>query len=63
MSKTVFEIVVTILGLGFMAAFAVIVVPPLLASGDVAGAFAAGFALYLILRTRSLKTQTVQEQS
>ena len=31
------------LGLGFAAAFGVLVVPPLVASGDVFGAFAAGF--------------------
>lgn len=43
MSKVVFEGVVTVLGLGFMAVFAVIVVPPLLASGDVVGAAMAGF--------------------
>ena len=43
MSKTVFEGLVLALGIAFAIAFVVIVVPPLLQSGDVIGAFAAGF--------------------
>lgn len=43
MSKTVFEAIVLVLGIAFAIAFAVIVIPPLLQSGDVIGAFAAGF--------------------
>ncbi len=43
MSKRLFETVTIILGLAFTLAFFAIVVPPLLASGDVVGAFAAGF--------------------
>jgi len=43
MSKAVYEGLVVLLGAAFAIAFAVIVVPPLLESGDVVGAFAAGF--------------------
>ena len=43
MSKTVFEVLVIGLGAAFSVAFCFIVVPPLIASGDVFGAFAAGF--------------------
>lgn len=43
MKKLFFECVVASVGALFAIAFAVIVVPPLLANGDVAGAFAAGF--------------------
>lgn len=43
MSKTVFESLVIALGAAFAVAFAIIVVPPLIESGDVIGAFAAGF--------------------
>lgn len=43
MSKTVFEGLVIGLGAAFAIAFCIIVVPPLLESGDVLGAFAAGF--------------------
>ena len=43
MSKSVFEAIVLVLGIAFAIAFAVIVVPPLMHSGDVVGAFAAGF--------------------
>jgi len=43
MSKSVFEAIVIGLGTLFAVAFCVIVVPPLLESGDVPGAFAAGF--------------------
>lgn len=43
MSKSVFEILIALIGLAFAIAFCVIVVPPLLASGDVIGAFGAGF--------------------
>lgn len=43
MSKFVFESVVAALGVAFAAMFVIIVVPPLVQSGDVFGAFAAGF--------------------
>jgi len=43
MSKSLFETLVLALGILFAIAFAVIVVPPLLQSGDILGAFAAGF--------------------
>jgi hypothetical protein len=43
MTRTAFEFVVAALGVGFAIAFSAIVVPPLLGSGDVIGAFAAGF--------------------
>lgn len=43
MSKSVFEGLVAGLGVAFAIAFCIIVVPPLLESGDVIGAFAAGF--------------------
>jgi Protein of unknown function DUF2834 len=43
MSKRLFETLTVILGLMFTLAFFSIVVPPLLVSGDVVGAFAAGF--------------------
>ncbi|MEO1101311.1 MAG: DUF2834 domain-containing protein [Pseudomonadota bacterium] len=43
MPRIVFECVVIALGVAFAIAFCVIVVPPLLESGDVIGAFAAGF--------------------
>ncbi len=43
MSQKAFEYIVLALGLIFAVAFSVIVVPPLLASGDIVGAFAAGF--------------------
>lgn len=43
MPKSVYELLVVLLGAAFAVAFAVIVVPPLLESGDVVGAFAAGF--------------------
>lgn len=43
MSKTVFEALIIALGVAFTIAFCIIVVPPLLQSGDVIGAFAAGF--------------------
>lgn len=39
----IFEFALITLGLGFAIAFCVIVVPPLLQSGDVIGAFGAGF--------------------
>ncbi|MDD3763043.1 MAG: DUF2834 domain-containing protein [Nevskiales bacterium] len=38
-----FQTVLVVLALGFAAAFSIIVVPPLLASGDLFGALAAGF--------------------
>ena len=43
MSRTFFEGATLALGLLFALCFAIIVVPPLLVSGDVIGAFAAGF--------------------
>lgn len=43
MSKTVFEALVIGFGVLFAIAFSIVVVPPLLESGDVPGAFAAGF--------------------
>lgn len=43
MLKTVFEALVIGLGAAFAIAFCIIVVPPLLESGDILGAFAAGF--------------------
>ncbi|MEO9462025.1 MAG: DUF2834 domain-containing protein [Marinomonas sp.] len=43
MSKSTFEYSVLALGALFAVCFFTIVVPPLLASGDVIGAFAAGF--------------------
>ena len=42
-SEAIFRGVLLALGLGFAAAFCWIVVPPLLESGDIVGAFAAGF--------------------
>lgn len=43
MSKSTFEIFVIALGAIFTVAFCLIVVPPLIESGDIVGAFAAGF--------------------
>lgn len=43
MTKRTFEFLVLAAGLGFAVAFVVIVVPPLLESGDIIGAFGAGF--------------------
>ena len=43
MSKTTFEASVLLVGAAFTIAFGVIVVPALIESGDIAGAFAAGF--------------------
>jgi Protein of unknown function DUF2834 len=43
MSKTIFEATVILLGTAFTIAFGVIVVPALLESGEIVGAFAAGF--------------------
>ncbi len=43
MTRSVFEKLIALLGLVFMAFFAVVVVPPLIESGDIVGAFAAGF--------------------
>jgi len=43
MNKTLFEVAVLFFGAAFAVAFSVIVVPALLESGDVVGAFAAGF--------------------
>lgn len=43
MSKSLFETLTILLGLAFTLAFFVIVVPPLLADGDIVGAFTAGF--------------------
>ena len=43
MSRTFFEGAVLIVGVAFAVAFSVIVIPALLKTGDVPGAFAAGF--------------------
>ena len=43
MSTVAFKAILTSLALAFAAAFAVIVVPPLVADPDILGAFAAGF--------------------
>ncbi|MEN8722584.1 MAG: DUF2834 domain-containing protein [Alphaproteobacteria bacterium] len=43
MSERLFTTLLIILAAGFAAAFCVLVVPPLIESGDVMGAFAAGF--------------------
>lgn len=43
MSKSLFEVLVVALGAAFAVAFGVIVVPALLETGDIPGAFAAGF--------------------
>ena len=43
MSKQVYLALVALLGTGFALIFFVVVAPPLLASGDIIGAFAAGF--------------------
>lgn len=43
MSVTAFKSILILLAVGFAAAFSVVVVPPLLESGDILGAFAAGF--------------------
>lgn len=43
MSKRVFEWIMFLLGAIFTIIFAVVVMPPLIESGDVIGAFAAGF--------------------
>ena len=43
MSKSIFESVIAGLGAAFAVLFAIIVVPPLLQSADIIGAFAAGF--------------------
>ena len=43
MASNLFRLIVLAFGAAFAAAFAVIVVPPLLAEGDVIGGLAAGF--------------------
>ncbi len=43
MNSKLFQALTVLLGAGFALAFCVLVLPPLLASGDVIGAFAAGF--------------------
>jgi hypothetical protein len=43
MARSLFEFLVGALGLAFAIAFSGIVLPPLFESGDIAGAFAAGF--------------------
>ncbi len=43
MNPALFKILLVVLGTSFAVAFGVLVVPPLLASGDVIGAAAAGF--------------------
>jgi hypothetical protein len=42
-SQSLFKAVVFAIGAGFALAFAFVVMPPLLASGDIIGGFAAGF--------------------
>ncbi len=43
MRAPIFRVLLIILAVGFAAAFTVIVVPPLIESKDIVGAFAAGF--------------------
>ena len=43
MSEKFFRTAVIAIGLAFLALFCVVVVPPLMADGDILGAFAAGF--------------------
>ena len=43
MPRLRFELLVGALGVAFAVAFCVVVVPPLLESGDIVGAFASGF--------------------
>src|SRR5690606_29233179 len=43
MSSGLFRALLYVLGIGFLLAFAVVVVPQLLQDGDILGAFAAGF--------------------
>lgn len=43
MSRSLFQTLLWLLGLGFALAFTLLVVPALLRDGDVVGAFAAGF--------------------
>lgn len=43
MSERVFRLIVSLAGGAFLAVFVAVVIPPLLAEGDVMGAFAAGF--------------------
>ncbi len=43
MTSNIYRLALWALALGFTAVFAVVVGPPLVASGDVPGAFAAGF--------------------
>jgi hypothetical protein len=43
MPQSLYKVLLIALGAGFALAFAFIVIPPLLASGDVLGAFGAGF--------------------
>lgn len=43
MTRTTFKILVSLIGIGFAVAFGILVIPPLLDSGDVLGAFAGGF--------------------
>ncbi|WP_262694376.1 DUF2834 domain-containing protein [Kordiimonas aquimaris] len=43
MNKRTFESLVILLGAAFTIAFSIIVMPPLIESGDIIGAFAAGF--------------------
>lgn len=44
MTDRTFRILLVTISIAFVAYFGVVVVPPLIASGDVPGAFAAGFA-------------------
>lgn len=43
MNRSSLKVLLVVLALGFAVLFSVVVVPPLLASGDVLAAFAAGF--------------------
>lgn len=43
MNLTIFRVLLIALGAGFAAAFGILVVPALIESGDIVGAFAAGF--------------------
>jgi hypothetical protein len=52
MSKTTFEASVLLVGAAFTIAFGVIVVPALIESGDIAGAFAAASSIRLLRAIR-----------
>ncbi len=44
MAEQLFRVSIVVISLGFVMYFGFVVVPPLLESGDILGAFAAGFA-------------------